>query len=298
MAAPARRAWTHGCQVDICVSTMRDACVWNACGVRVMWGLSQAYDRVAAEHRGEHMRVITHAAACTVALVMGTALASADVTYDTKRCHIHLSGAINMQMVEDLDAAVIRLLRGKCKSVREITLKSEGGQAVAGWQIASRARMLGTRTRAIGECMSACFNIWAGGLQRTIGMSGWLGVHRSDWLPEFKHNFDPATATALSATSNNRAVLMLESLGVTTDVIALANSTPHAEMAWLDAAQIQDNEWPVNICVGETGDDLYGCRKLVMITLQARRLMHYEAYVAASDALAISRQLNAHRMGQ
>lgn len=124
-----------------------------------------------------------------------------------------LDGPIDLRTAFNLKRAILEYGRPDV-----LLLNSPGGNLHESLTIAFEIRERGVRTVVLGGCYSACFFVFAGGLERAV--LGKLGVH------QFSGAEDPTAGQVATAD----IVDALNNLGISSEVVPLMLRTPPEEM--------------------------------------------------------------------
>jgi hypothetical protein len=173
-------------------------------------------------------------AACAVLITFAvvTAAASADVqSYSSKDGDeiTTLVGTIDVGDAQVLQA-IIKTANDHGRRVTAIRLNSPGGILVEGTKLAEviRSGKIATVVPAGSECASACFLVFAAGVEKFASYNSNVGVHcASD-----QAGIESADATVLMGR-------MAEELGVPGNLIDRMVATPPDEIAWLSSDDLR-----------------------------------------------------------
>jgi hypothetical protein len=136
----------------------------------------------------------------------------------------------------DTPAAFSRALRDQSLPPGAlVVLDSPGGATIAGMKLGLliRRAQLATRVQSA-DCASACAYAYLGGVARTMGPGGRLGVHQfraSDETGELSIGRAQEIAATLTT--------YLEAMGARASLLATALSTPPNRIRWLNPGELQ-----------------------------------------------------------
>ena len=82
------------------------------------------------------------------------------------------------------DIARFRAVLADNRDVTELELNSSGGSVYAGQELAWIVMDYGLNTRVVGECTSACVDVFLAGARRRMALGAKIGFHRRFWSPE------------------------------------------------------------------------------------------------------------------
>jgi hypothetical protein len=114
------------------------------------------------------------------------------------------------------------------KKATAIILNSGGGDAVGGDGLAGVIHQAGMITGVAhnGVCASACVEIWASGVVKTVPTDGRVGVHRAD-----------APSLELANFATTYAAMVYNRLGAPGSVIQATGDTPPSDIHWLTSEE-------------------------------------------------------------
>lgn len=117
---------------------------------------------------------------------------------------------------------------------RELILDSKGGNLVAGLKLGMQIRRLQLNTRIDSDCFSACAYAFLGGVNRTLGAGGRIGVH------QFRAAAG-ASEPDMATTQKITAVLgrYLDQMGVDRRFLDAASVTPANKVGIFSVAQLK-----------------------------------------------------------
>ena len=82
------------------------------------------------------------------------------------------------------DIARVRTLLQSNPDVTELQLNSSGGSVYAGQEIAWIVMDYGLDTLVVGECTSACVDVFLAGARRRMALGSKIGFHQRYWSPD------------------------------------------------------------------------------------------------------------------
>ena len=106
----------------------------------------------------------------------------------------------------------------------EVVLSSVGGNYLEGVRLATSIRNTGLNTAAVGNCASACFLMFAAGINRAVFEGAKIGVHSAS-LRGIEKLETQAVTTQMAR--------KLSDMGVPPSIVGKVVTTPADEIAWL-----------------------------------------------------------------
>lgn len=100
------------------------------------------------------------------------------LVFDTENDADDLPGEI---VIEDING--FREALSRESGIREVQLNSSGGNIYASSEIAWIIRDYDLDTRVVGECISACVDLFLAGAGRQMALGAKIGFHRRSWSP-------------------------------------------------------------------------------------------------------------------
>ncbi|WP_293574451.1 hypothetical protein [Phaeobacter sp.] len=85
--------------------------------------------------------------------------------------------------ISDSDIDVFEAILGQDPTINRLQLNSGGGSVYAGERIAQLVVDHTLDTWVVGECVSACVDIFLAGEQRQMTLGSKIGFHQRDWSP-------------------------------------------------------------------------------------------------------------------
>jgi hypothetical protein len=91
--------------------------------------------------------------------------------------------------IVDEDALRLRAVLSDSPDISELDLNSSGGSIPAGQELAWIVMDYGLDTLVVGECTSACVDVFLAGERRRMALGSKIGFHRGAWSPESVASF-------------------------------------------------------------------------------------------------------------
>lgn len=168
----------------------------------------------------------------SVALTVHAAGMTFEVRGDDSLAWILASGPI-----EEADAEVFFDAFHDVEGIDWVVLDSDGGFIQASMRLGRMFRSLGFSTLVApgGECVSACFFAFAGGVTRDVGDAGRLGVHQ--FYPTKDASAEDAMAHAQSAVVGQ--ISYAREMGIDQRAVEIALTTPSYDMHIFSPAELR-----------------------------------------------------------
>jgi len=119
---------------------------------------------------------------------------------------------------------------------RGIVITSNGGDVLEAIKIGIFIRKAGMAVTVRGKCLSACFFIWAAGVNRYMHTNPVIGIHRPYYDPEYFAGLSLIDADKLYASMQASARRYLIRMGISNELIEKMFTTPSDSMYRLKAS--------------------------------------------------------------
>jgi hypothetical protein len=150
-------------------------------------------------------------------------IGSLNIALAEDRRSVTLSGPFGMGAAARFEQVV-----KKAPQLRYVVLDSPGGRLYEAHEIATVVRQRGLRTRASGDCASACTLVFVAGTQRSLAGPARLGFHRAS-VPSLNPLHDEL--------ANRKLAQLYAEAGMPEDFVAGVLRTPARHM-WFPAADV------------------------------------------------------------
>lgn len=131
---------------------------------------------------------------------------------------------------------------GRFLRFSRVWLSSPGGDVTEALKFANLfdKAFIPTWVGAMDTCASSCFIMWAGGVERTLMPTGWIGVHRIT-LRDIEGDIQKAKGLISPLASN--VSKYLSELGMPRALIDKMNETPASGIYRFDSIDVNSNGW-------------------------------------------------------